>query len=96
MEIVLALVFGAAIGAALHFALPQRPLRGVALAPVLGTVVAGLAWLALTWVGVGADTPWPWLASVILPGLVTWAVVAALTAARTRHDANERARLGIG
>lgn len=96
MEILLALVFGATIGAALHFALPRRGLRGAALGPLLGAVTAGLAWLALTWAGVGADSPWPWLASVVVPALATWGVLAGLTSARTSHDVNERARLGIG
>lgn len=96
MEISLALVFGATIGAVLHFALPQRGLRGAALGPMLGAVTAGLAWLALTWAGVGAESPWPWLASVAVPALVTWGVIAGLTAARTSHDADERAGLGIG
>ncbi|ALJ19960.1 hypothetical protein [Microbacterium sp. No. 7] len=95
MEIALGLVFGAAIGAALHYALPRRGQRGAALGPLLGAVIAGLAWLALTWAGAGAATPWPWLASVVLPALGVWAVLAGLTRARTARDARERARLGI-
>lgn len=96
MEIILALVFGAAVGAAIHFALPHRALRGRALAPVLGTVVAGLAWLALTWAGIGTESPWPWLSAIVLPAAVTAVAVTALTRARLAHDARERARLGIG
>lgn len=96
MEIILALVFGAAIGAAAHVALPHRAERGAAIGPLLGAVAAGLAWLTLTWLGVGTESPWPWLASIVVPAVVTVVLLATLSAARSARDARERARLGIG
>ena len=43
MQILLGLIVGACIGVALHFAVPGRSTRGVALAPILGTFVAPAA-----------------------------------------------------
>lgn len=96
MQILLAFLVGAAIGAALHFLVIGRATRGVALAPVLGAASAGVAWLILTWAGIGLDAPWLWLAALVVPVAVTYPVLAILTRTRTEHDARERARLKIG
>lgn len=96
MQILLAFIAGAAIGAALHFAVPGRDTRGVALAPLVGAASAGLAWTILTWAGIGIDSLWPWLSAIVVPVVVTWPVLLLLARRRTAHDARERARLRIG
>jgi hypothetical protein len=55
-----------------------------------------LAWTILTWSGVGIDTPWPWLAALVVPIVVTYPAVILLSRARGAHDAREKERLGIG
>lgn len=96
MQILLAFILGAVIGIGIHFQLHQRLTRGVVVAPMIGAVSAGLAWTILTWAGVGIDTPWPWLAALIVPIAVTYPAVILLSRLRVAHDAREKARLGIG
>jgi hypothetical protein len=95
MQIVIALVFGAAVGGLLHYLQGGRASRGVALAPVIGTLAGGATWLALTWLGLTTLSPWLWLASFAAPLVVVPVVLAVLTRVRATHDANERVRLGI-
>ena len=96
MQILLAFIIGAAIGAAAHFLVRGRSTRGVALAPIVGALAAGLAWMLLTWTGVGLDSPWLWLSAFVAPIVVTYPVLLILARTRTAHDARERARLKIG
>ncbi|WP_394279291.1 hypothetical protein [Microbacterium sp.] len=95
MLIVLALVFGAVLGAGAHFGVPGRELRGAAIAPLLGSAVAAAAWMVLTWVGQGPDSAWVWIASIVLPAVIVPAALVLLTRTRTRADAHTRASLGI-
>lgn len=95
MQILLAFIVGAVIGLALHFATRERAARGVALGPMLGAFSAGLAWTILTWLGVGIDTPWPWLAALVVPAIVVYPTLVVLSRVRVRHDAAERVRLKI-
>lgn len=95
MEILLALIFGAAVGAAAHAALPHRETRGVALGPVLGALIAGATWMAMTWAGFALDNPWVWVTSIAAPAVVTFPVIALVTRARIAHDSRDRARLKI-
>ncbi len=95
MQIIIALVFGAAAGGLLHYLQGGRSLRGVALAPVLGAFVGGLVWLVFTWTGATTESPWIWLISFAAPLIVVPVALIALTRLRTAHDARERVRLGI-
>ncbi|HET6302130.1 hypothetical protein [Microbacterium sp.] len=95
MQILLGLIVGACIGVALHFVVPGRSTRGVALAPILGTFVAGLAWMLLTWAGQGVDSPWIWLAAFVAPAAVVWPTLVVLKRIRDAHDERERERLRI-
>ena len=95
MQIVIALVFGAAAGGLLHFLMPGRASRGAALAPVLGTLVGGAVWMILTWAGLTTLSPWLWLASFAAPLVVVPLTLLTLTRARDAHDERERVRLGI-
>lgn len=96
MQILLGVIIGTAVGIAVHFLVPDRATRGVALGPLLGAISAGVAWTALTWAGIGIDSPWPWLAALVVPAAVTWAALVLLSRARVNHDARERASLKIG
>jgi len=93
--ILLALIFAAAVGIAVHFATPNRAERGVALAPLVATAVAAVLYTSLTWLGFAEDNVWLWVISLLVPILVTGVFVRMLSQARARHDARERARLRI-
>lgn len=95
MQILLAFIIGAVIGVGIHFQLHQRLTRGVVLAPMIGAVSAGLAWTILTWAGIGVDTPWPWLAALVVPIVVTYPAILLTSRVRVARDARERERLGI-
>lgn len=95
MLIVLALVAAAAIGLALHFALPLRDTRGVALAPLLEAATAALIYTSLTWLGLAEDNPWLWVASIAIPAVVTAVVVFVVSRARAARDDRERIRLKL-
>ncbi|TQJ31765.1 hypothetical protein [Microbacterium sp. SLBN-146] len=95
MQILLGFILGAAVGTALHFLVAGRATRGVVLGPVIGAAAAGLAWTILTWSGVGIDSPWPWLAALVAPLVVTWPLLLVLTRTRVAHDESERARLKL-
>jgi hypothetical protein len=95
MEIVLALVYGAALGLGAHFLIAGRHLRGIVVAPVLGALVSGLVWMIMTWAGVTIESPWIWVASILAPIIIVLPTLAVLARTRAAHDDSERARLGI-
>jgi hypothetical protein len=94
MQILLALLFGAAVGGLVHLTLSGRETRGVSLAPIAGAVIGAAVWLALTWAGLTVDNPWLWIASFAAP-FILYPLVAALTVSRRHHDRAERARLRL-
>ncbi|MCZ4066233.1 hypothetical protein PUW79_04290 [Microbacterium sp. NE2HP2] len=96
MQIVLALIMGAAIGLAAEFAIRGREARGAALAPVLGAVIGGVAWAVMTWAGLAVDNPVIWVVAIVTPAVLVPAVLLLLTRSRARTDAAERRRLRIG
>jgi hypothetical protein len=96
MQILIALIVGAALGVAVHFHVGNRATRGIVIAPMVGAFAAGLTWMILTWAGVGIDSVWLWLSMLVAPLVVTYPVVILLTRTRVAHDAAERARLKIG
>ncbi|MFK3679888.1 hypothetical protein ACI2IP_19355 [Microbacterium sp. NPDC090218] len=95
MYILLALIGACALGIWVHFLIADRELRGVALAPAIATAASAIVYTGLQWAGVGEDSIWLWLASVL--GAVVFAAVAtlAITAVRKRSDADARTALGI-
>ncbi|WP_100811259.1 MULTISPECIES: hypothetical protein [unclassified Microbacterium] len=95
MLIVLALVAAVAIGMALHFALPLRSTRGVALGPLLDAAIAAVIYTSLTWLGLAESNPWLWVASIAIPAVVTGVVLAVVSRARAAHDERERIRLKL-
>jgi hypothetical protein len=95
MYILLALIGACALGVALHFLLPQRELRGVAVTPGVATAVAAVVYTLMQWAGIGEDSVWLWVASIGGGLAVAALATLALSAARARSDASEKAALGI-
>ncbi|MEV4666823.1 hypothetical protein [Microbacterium sp. LWO12-1.2] len=95
MYILLALIGACVLGIAAHFLIGGRELRGVALTPAIATATSAIVYTGLQWGGVGEDSVWLWLASVV--GAVGVAALATLVivAARRRSDATAKAALGI-
>lgn len=95
MYILLALIGACALGIGAHYLIGGRELRGVAVTPGIATAVSAIVYTALQWAGIGEDSIWLWLASVL--GAVVVAVIAtvAIVGVRRRADAEARAALGI-
>lgn len=95
MYILLAVVAACALGIGLHYLLPHRSLRGVAVTPGIATAVAAAVYTLMQWAGVGQDSMWLWLASIVGGLAVAAAATIVLSAARLRSDAVTTASLGI-
>lgn len=95
MLILLALIFAAAAGIAVHYVMPQRSTRGVALAPMVSTAIAAVLYTSMTWLGLAESNPVLWAVALIAPALLTVVFVGVLARTRTTHDARERARLHL-
>jgi hypothetical protein len=95
MFILLALIGACALGIAAHYVIGGRELRGVALTPAIATALAAIVYTGLQWLGVGEDSIWLWLASVIGSVLIAAVVTVAIVASRRRSDATAKAALGI-
>jgi hypothetical protein len=95
MYILLALIAACALGVALHYLLPRRDLRGVAVTPAIATAAAAAIYTILQWTGVGEDIVWLWVASIGGGLLIALLATLALSAVRTRRDAAEKLALGI-
>jgi len=91
MYILLALIAAVAIGVGIHFALPGRTTRGVAVAPAIAGGTAAVVYAICTWSGLGEGSIWTWVAVLAAPALVSWGATAAFSRVRAAHDA-ERAR----
>jgi uncharacterized membrane protein YeaQ/YmgE (transglycosylase-associated protein family) len=96
MQILIALIVGAALGLAVHFLVAHRSTRGAVIGPIVGALAAGLVWTILTWAGIGTDSVWLWLSMFVAAPVVAYPVLVLLSRARVSHDAAERARLKIG
>jgi len=95
MYILLALIAACALGIGIHFLLPQRALRGVAVVPAVATAASAIVYTGMQWAGVGEDSIWLWLASILGAVVVATAVGYGVTAARRTADAAKRSALGI-
>ncbi len=96
MELLFVALGGAIFGLAARYALPNRDEYGVALVPAVGTAVAAVVWVALTWLGMKWDSGWIWLITLAAAAAVS--VVAALLIGRARAASDERmlAQLSAG
>ncbi|MFK4853308.1 hypothetical protein ACI3KT_16855 [Microbacterium sp. ZW T6_19] len=95
MYILLALIGACALGIAAHYMIGGRELRGVAVTPAIATALAAIVYTGSQWAGVGEDSVWLWLASVLGSVLVAALATVAIVAARRRSDAAAKAALGI-
>jgi hypothetical protein len=95
MYILLALIGACVLGIAAHFMIDGRELRGVALTPAIATAVSAAVYTGLQWLGVGEDSIWLWLASVLGSVVVAAALTIAIVAWRRRSDAAAKVALGI-
>ncbi|WP_372967432.1 hypothetical protein [Microbacterium sp.] len=95
MYILLALIGACVLGIAAHYVIGGRELRGVAVTPAIATALAAAIYTGMQWLGVGEDSIWLWLASVLGSVVIAAAATAALVAVRRRSDASARAALGI-
>ena len=95
MYILLALIGACALGIAAHFMIGGRELRGVVLTPAIATALAAVVYTGMQWLGVGEDSIWLWLASVLGSVVVAAALTVAVVTFRRRADASAKAALGI-
>ncbi|MCI1020198.1 hypothetical protein HWD99_16345 [Microbacterium sp. C5A9] len=95
MYILLALIGACALGIAVHFAIGGRELRGVAVTPAIATAAAAVLYTGLQWLGVGEDSVWLWLTSILGSVVIAAAATVAIVVLRRRSDAAARAALGI-
>ncbi|MEV7631348.1 hypothetical protein AB0N64_02950 [Microbacterium sp. NPDC089318] len=95
MYILLALIAACSLGVALHFLMPRRDLRGVAVTPAVATATTAAVYTIMQWTGVGEGDPWLWVVSIGAGIALAASATAAITAQRTHHDALEKRSLGI-
>jgi hypothetical protein len=86
MELMFVALGGAILGLAARYALPRRLTHGSVLVPAVGTGVAAVVWVVLTWLGWAWDGGWIWWVSLILAGLA--AVVVDLRLGKRREAAD--------
>lgn len=95
MYILLALIATCACGIGVHYLLPHRSLRGVALVPAIATAASAVIYTVMQWAGVAEGNGWLWLASIVGAVLIAAAAGALLTQNRRTSDAAKKAVLGI-
>lgn len=95
MYILLALIAACVLGVAVHYVIPHRDVRGVALIPAIATAVAAAAYTLGQWAGLAESSVWLWL--IALGGAIVVAALSGVVLTRVRHhgDAVRRAELGV-
>ncbi|SJN30169.1 hypothetical protein FM104_06855 [Microbacterium esteraromaticum] len=95
MYILLALISACALGVGLHYLMPHRELRGVAVTPAIATAVAAAVYTIMQWSGVGEGNVWLWVASIGGALVVSAIFTATISAQRIHHDTAAKQALGI-
>ncbi|UNK69761.1 hypothetical protein [Microbacterium sp. H1-D42] len=95
MYILLALIAACSLGIGLHFLMPKRDLRGVAVTPAVATAVAAAVYTIMQWAGIADGNVWLWVVSIGGGLLVAAIATASISAQRTHHDRLEKQALGI-
>ncbi len=86
MELLFVALGGALLGIAARYLLPGRHTHGSVLVPAVGTAVASIAWVTLTWLGLAWDSGWIWWVSLILAAAGSVAAGIWLSRSRTQGD----------
>jgi len=86
MELLFVALGGAILGLAARYALPRRHTHGSVLVPAVGTGVASLVWVALTWLGWAWDGGWIWWVSFAAAAVAS--VVVDVIVGRRREAAD--------
>ncbi|GAA3927884.1 hypothetical protein [Microbacterium soli] len=94
MYILLALIAACSLGIGLHYLMPGRELRGVAVAPGVATATAAAVYTIMQWAGVGEDSVWLWVAAI--GGGIVLAALLTLTLGILRARGDEKARAALG
>lgn len=84
---------GAILGLAARYFLPGRDFHGAVLVPAVGTAVASVAWVALTWLGWTWDGGWIWWVALGLSAAASAAVDILLYRRRAQADRELQRRL---
>ncbi|WP_448005246.1 hypothetical protein [Agromyces bauzanensis] len=87
MELLFVALGGAILGLAARYSLPRRHSYGSALVPAIGTGVAVVMWVGLTWLGWPWDGGWIWVVSLVAAGLASAATALVIGPRRERADA---------
>lgn len=95
MYILLALIATCAMGIGVHYLLPHRAMRGVALVPAIATAASAVIYTVMQWAGVSEGNGWLWLASIVGALLIAAVAGALLTQRRLASDAAKKSALGI-
>ncbi|WP_308465369.1 hypothetical protein [Rathayibacter soli] len=86
MELLFISLAGAVIGLIARYVLPERHRHGSVLVPAIGTAVAAVVWVALTWAGLKWNGGWIWTITLIVTVLVTFAAGLLIGELRKRSD----------
>jgi hypothetical protein len=86
MELLFVALGGALLGLAARYALPRRLTHGSVLVPAVGTGVASLVWVVLTWFGWAWDGGWIWWVSFVAAAAASVAVDVVLGRRREAAD----------
>lgn len=86
MELLFIAPGGAVLGLAARYALPGRMTHGAVLVPAIGTMVASVVWVALTWAGLAWNEGWIWWVTLGVTALASVAADVALVRTRTAGD----------
>ncbi|TFD42645.1 hypothetical protein E3T54_04285 [Cryobacterium sp. Sr8] len=93
MELLFVALGGAILGLAARYLLPGRDFHGAVLVPAVGTIVASVVWVALTWLGWNWDGGWIWWVTLGLSATASVAVDIVLHRRREHADREMQQRL---
>lgn len=77
---------GALLGLAARYLLPGRESHGSVLVPAIGTAVASVIWVLLTWLGLAWNGGWIWWISLGAAAVASIAADIVFSRARTGSD----------
>lgn len=86
MELLFAALGGTLAGLAARYVLPGRGTHGSVLLPAIGTMVAAVVWVTLTWLGWKWNGGWIWWVTLVVSGLVCVGVDLFLSRRRALSD----------